>query len=168
MPPQTNITETNPHINHADHAYKCTGRACPCPVCPASLTPALSLTPISLPKTFMSQIQTDLPHILSRGNHPHLFSSNGLPLTFASFQKNYVAKSDRFSPHSLAWQPMKRRGYPLLATSQPAPGLWWIRFVEIIKIARIPPVVYTKSHHSSCDILSLLTYRSYRSVSRHL
>ncbi len=99
---------------------------------------------------------------------PHLFSSNGLPLTFASFQKNYVANSDRFSPHSLAWQPMKRRGYPLLATCQPVPDLWWNRFVEVIKIARIPPVVYTKSHHSSCDMLSLLTYRSYRSVSHHL
>src|SRR5205823_1186398 len=95
---------------------------------------------------------------------PALLSSALLPPTPISFQNFYVAKSERIKQNSLAWQPMKRRGYLLLATCQPAPGQWWNHFVEVIKIARIPLVVYTKSHHSSRDMLSLLTYRSNRTV----
>src|SRR5436305_7145120 len=93
-----------------------------------------------------------------------LLSPTLLSPTPISFQNISLAKSDTFSPNSLAWRPMKCRGYLLLATCQPAPGQWWNHFVEVIKIARIPPVVYTKSHHSSRDMLSLLTYRSYRTV----
>jgi hypothetical protein len=96
MPPQTNITETNPHINHAVHAYKCTGRACPCPACPhlfALPLPALTLLPTShlhspcLPRPFPHSYLTPqklcrifrqiCPKFSRMATTVHLFSSNG-------------------------------------------------------------------------------------------
>jgi len=155
-----------PIINSAIHTYKSTGRACPCPACPhpACLRPFpyFYLTPQNLCRIFgsifskFSRITTTI----------HLSSSNGaLKHPYFTPTKIYVAFSDRFSPNSLASQPPKCRGYLLLASCQPASDHWRNR---MIKIARIPFLVYTKSHHSSRDMLSLLTYRSHRSLCHHL
>src|SRR5437660_1784561 len=92
MPPQTNITEKRIRMSIMPFMHTNVR---------AGLAPALSLTPVSLPKNYVAFSDTFSPKYIA--SQPSLIYPHHM--TLPSLPKNYVAFSDTFSPKSLASQP---------------------------------------------------------------
>ena len=85
MPPQTNITEKRIRMSIMPFMHTNVR---------AGLAPALSLTPVSLPKNYVAFSEAFSPNSLA-WQPPSTFSRLMiLPLILASFPKNYVAPSE--------------------------------------------------------------------------